>query len=42
MCLSFHIAKKIIEGVANATNKAYRNLGGQLISYCLKQESCIS
>jgi hypothetical protein len=36
------MAKKIIEGVANATNKAYRNLGGQLISHCLKQESRIS
>jgi hypothetical protein len=36
------MSKKIIEGVANATNEAYRNLGGQLISHCLSKESCIS
>jgi hypothetical protein len=36
------MAKKIIKRVANATNEAYKNLGGQLISHCLSKESCIS
>jgi len=39
--LSFHLAKKIIEGVVNVTKEAYKNLYGQLISYYLSKESCV-
>jgi hypothetical protein len=35
MCLSFHVAKKIIEGVANTIREAYKDLCGQLISHCI-------
>jgi hypothetical protein len=35
------LAKKIIEGVANVTKKAYKNLYRQLITYYLSKESCI-
>ena len=42
MCLSFHMAKIIIEGLVNATREAYRNLYGQLISHCLRKESSVS
>jgi len=41
MCLSFHMAKEIIEEIMNAIKEAYWNLCGQLIIHCINKESSI-